>query len=215
MTAAVPAVLQRPAAWSPPSPLPQRRETQRLVLRWFVPQDAASMVEALDEGRDSFLPWLPWVTVDNRSLAEATYNIERFRRAREKTDGPPDDFVVAITDRATGRVLGGTGLHRIQHPLHEAEIGYWIRPSARGQGICTEAVGHLIDWAFQSPAEGGWGLRRLHIACAAPNVASRRVPEKLGLRQEAARVAARWEDGLGWVDSLGWGVTIDEWRRRG
>lgn len=202
---------ERPAPWRPPNPLPVERQTPRLVLRYFVPDDAASMVEALNEDRSSFLPWLPWVAVDNRTTAEAIFNVERFRRSRERSDAVPDDFVLAIADRATGAILGGTGFHRIQFAWHEAEVGYWVRPSARGRGVCTEAVKHAIDWAFESPERGGWGFRRVHIACASHNIGSRRVPEKLGLPLEARRIGQRWEDGFGWTDTLGFGITADAW----
>ncbi|MDZ4829577.1 MAG: GNAT family protein [Phycisphaerae bacterium] len=198
----------KPLPWSAPSPLPIRRETPRLLLRYFEPTDAESLVAALDEDRASFMPWLPWVPIDNRTIVEAHFNIERFRR--ERIDGPKDNFVIGIIDRATGHVVGGTGLHRMNLATHEAEIGYWTRPSRRGQGLCTEATEHLIDWAFAPQAAGGWGLRRLQIYCAARNHASRRVPEKLNLRRESDRRADRWLDGIGWSDTLGWGVTADE-----
>ena len=204
----------RPEPWQPPSPLPCRRETPRLVLRWLEPGDAPALVAALDEDRSSFEPWLPWVKLDNRNEAEAVFNAEKFRRERERTDPPADNFVMTIADRSSGEVVGGTGFHRLVSPWHEAEIGYWVRPSRRGQGVCTEAVAHLIDWAFEPPSAGGWGFRRIHIQCAALNVASRRVPEKLGVPLESNRLLQRWEDGLGWCDALGFGVTAEAWAAR-
>jgi RimJ/RimL family protein N-acetyltransferase len=80
--------------------------------------------------------------------------------------------------------------------------------------MCTEAVAGLISWAFTDQREGGWGLRRIEIFCARRNLASQRVPQKLGLRQEVHRRQAGWIEGLGWEDQLGWGVVRDEWRPR-
>lgn len=169
------------------------------------------MLEALNVDRESYLPWLPWVRVDNRTEEECAAAIERMRQRRERTDPAPDDFTLGIFDRSTGGVVGGTGLHRILHNWHEAEIGYWIRPDLRRRGLCAEAVGGLIDWAFRPLGEGGWGLRRLHIRCAGSNDSSIRVPQSLGLRQEGRLVQERWTEGIGWDDTLVWGVCAGEW----
>jgi RimJ/RimL family protein N-acetyltransferase len=183
--------------------------TPRLLLRFWEPDHAPAMLEGLNVDRSSFAPWLPWVAVDNRTLVECIFQIERLRREREA--GGDTNFVLAMIDRATGKAVGGTGLHRVERESHQAEIGYWVRPDRRGQGLCTEAVGHLISWAFAAPEAGGWGLRRIEIACAAANAASQRVPRKLGMRQEVTRRAARFVPGIGWDDTLGWGVVREEW----
>jgi RimJ/RimL family protein N-acetyltransferase len=206
-----------PAPWTPPSPLPAKVETERLVIRFWQPEDAPLMLEALDVDRASFLPWLPVFETDNRTLAECTFQIERFRRAREQTLPTPDDFVLGVFDRMTGVALGGTGLHRINLRSHSAEIGYWIRPDCRGKGLCTESVTGLISWAFAAQSMGGWGLRRIDIYCAASNAPSQRIPRKLELREEVNQPGHRWIDGIGWDGTLGWGVLHDEWdveRRR-
>lgn len=175
------------------------------------------MLEALDIDRSAYWPWLPWTRADNQNLAQCIYVIERMRRDRERINPPADDFTLGIFDRATGAVLGGTGLHRIHHPSHQAEIGYWMRPDRRRQGLTTEAVAGLISWAFTPTTRGGWGLRRIEILCAAANAASQAVPMKLGLRREIHLRAHRWVEGIGWNDTLGWGVLAEEWdaeRRR-
>lgn len=195
-------------------PLPDGYETDRLLLRAWRHEDAPGMLAAIDVDRASLLPWLPWPNVDNRTLYECIFQIERFRREGARTTPPADNFVIAIIDRATGEVLGGTGLHRVAHDLHQAEIGYWLRADRRRQGVCTEAVAGLLTWAFTPQDRGGWGLRRIEIFCAAANTASRRVPEKLGLRQEVHKRADRWVPGLGWSDTLGWGVLAEEWASR-
>ena len=199
-----------PAPWRAPQPLPSRLETDRLVIRWWVAEDAAKQLEALNTGppdRAAFLPWLPWAKVDNLTEAQCIYHIERFRRARSQPDAL--DFVIGMFDRLTGDVVGGTGYHRINAATHEGEIGYWVRADRQGQGLCSEAVRALLDWGFDA-----WRFRRIVIHCAAVNVASRRVPEKLGLKLEAQLRRDHWHEGLGWTDSLIFGVLADEWPRR-
>jgi RimJ/RimL family protein N-acetyltransferase len=203
--------MKKPPPWIAPDPLPARLETARLVLRFWRHEDAPAMLEAIDVDRALLTRWMPWPGVDNRNLAECTYNIERFRRRSERQDGPPADYAIGIFDRTTGRVVGGTGFHRIDFENGQAEVGYWIRPDRHRQGLCTEAVAALLGWGFGPQPQGGWGFRRIVIECAEPNVASQGVPEKLGLRRELHARRHRWVDELGWVDTLGWGVDAEEW----
>ncbi len=195
--------------WTPPSPLPEQWRTPRLVLRWWQQSDAPALFEAISADRATFLPWLPWVNAEHQALHETVFSIEKMKR--ERAAPGTTDFTVAIIDGATGAVVGGTGLHRIQAAHHEAEVGYWVRAPLRGRGLCTEATAGMLSWAFTPQSSGGWGFHRVHIRCAGSNGASARVPEKLGLRKEACLVKERWVKDAGWEDTLVWGVLADEW----
>jgi len=183
-----------------------------VLLRYWQPADAAAMFEALSIDRSSFLPWLPFVENDNRTVEECGAAIERFRGERERIDPPAVDFVIAIFDAPSGEVVGSTGVTRIVRAAHEGEIGYWIRADRRRQGLCQEAVAALVTWAFRTPADGGWGLRRIHIRCAGRNVPSATVPRRLGFVHEATLRKDRWVNGIGWDDTLVFGMLRDEWR---
>ncbi len=200
-----------PPAWTPPRPLPAALRTDRLILRFLEPADAPSLLEAIDINRDSLHPWLPWARTENRSLAECIYTIEHFRRERERPT--PVTFLIGIVDGRDGSVVGGTSFHRVRAEVGEAEIGYWIRADRRGRGLCTEAAAALISWGFTAQL-AGWGFRRITMFCAEPNTASKRVAQKLGLRRELHARGDRWVDGIGFCDSLGWGVLADEWETR-
>ncbi|MEX2217902.1 MAG: GNAT family protein [Phycisphaerales bacterium] len=198
-----------PAPWTPPTPLPGPVHSPRVTLRFWEAADAPSMLAAIEASRSTLLPWMPWALADNRTVEECIYNIERFRRAREAP--ACDSYVLGIFDRRTNEAIGGTGLHRINHSAQQAEIGYWVRADRRRRGLCTEAVAHLLSAALAPQAAGGWGFRRIEILCGGGNTPSARVPGKLGLRQEYSLKEARWVDGLGWQDTLGWGVLAGEW----
>lgn len=205
-------VSELPSPWCAPMPLPIACRTERLRLRFWQPADAPAMFHALSIDRASFLPWLPFIKSDNRTVEECEASIVRFQERRTQVAPPPSDFVIGIFDVASGEAVGSTGLHRIVHAWHEAEIGYWIRADRRRQGLCKEAVAALVTWAFRAPTDGGWGLRRIHIRCAAANVSSSRVPVKLGFVHEATLRRERWIDGIGWDDTLVYGMLRDEWR---
>src|SRR6185503_2172649 len=106
-------VSPKPPPWRPPSPLPQHFQTERLVLRYFMPEDAESLLAALGVDRASLVPWMPWALTDNRTPPETYFTIERARRDRERTDPPADNFLIGMFDRATNDVIGGPGFHRM------------------------------------------------------------------------------------------------------
>ena len=193
-----------PQLWRRPEPLPGSVLTARLEVRWYESTDAEALHWAVHPQREAYLPWLPWAAVEHATVEEAEAVIERFDQGRAKLMAP--DFVMGIFERATSDLVGGTGLHRIVPEVSEVEIGYWIRPERRGQGLCTEAVAGLISAAF-----GAWGFRRVRIHCAGANEASKRVPTKLGIPLEGREREARWVDGVGYDDHLTYGVLASEW----
>lgn len=96
----------------------------------------------------------------------------------------------AIVDR-DGTYAGSIGLRVTVSPFRVAEIGYGLRPGARGRGLTTRAVGLVADWAFTRA-----GVARLELGAAVDNVASRRVAERAGFRAEGvARLRLPTADG--------------------
>lgn len=105
------------------------------------------------------------------------------RKQRFRDEGSSLDWCIA--DRATDRPLGSVGLfHRGDGPIDfDAEIGYWVFPSARGHGYVSEALPHVIEHAFRPRAEGGLGVTRVHAGADADNDASVAIMRRAGLRE--------------------------------
>lgn len=83
--------------------------------------------------------------------------------------------LTAIVARGDGRFLGRTGF-KYWPQFDETELGWVLRPEARGQGFATEAAGAVLRW----------GLERFEppyfTAMIRPdNVASIAVAERLGM----------------------------------
>ena len=83
-------------------------------------------------------------------------------------------------------VVGGAQL--------SGSVGYWVAQSHTGRGVATRAVAAVLDHAL-----GRQGLHRVEINIRPENVASLRVVEHLGLREEGLRlryihVAGAWRD---------------------
>lgn len=85
------------------------------------------------------------------------------------------------------RLVGGGGFKGPPNADGEVEIGYSMLVSFREQGLATEAVEALIDWAYQS------GRVTRVIAETLPHlIASQRVLEKTGF----VEAGTREEDGV-------------------
>jgi RimJ/RimL family protein N-acetyltransferase len=122
-----------------------------------------------------------------RELAQAGW--DRGRRA---------EFLVA--DAASGTRLGRVGLDLRPNDPGSAEIGYWMDPRSRNQGVATTAVRALCRWIFTAQ-----DLALIEWRCEVGNLASRRVAEKAGFLIEATlrrRLIHRGQRVDAWVGSL-------------
>jgi RimJ/RimL family protein N-acetyltransferase len=200
------AELSDPDRWTPPKTLPVV-EVDYLVIRAYRKGDGPKLFAAVDDQRDKLLPWMSWCRTDHLSEDDSIHYVERFRRETEKPDCL--NFPLGIFDRRDGSVVGGTGFHRLHPEYRDAEIGYWIRGSHQGLGLCTRAIGALMSAGFRAQDAGGWGFRRITIFMSATNTASRRVCEKLGLRLEMRMKAERYQ--VGYKDTFGFAALADEW----
>jgi RimJ/RimL family protein N-acetyltransferase len=97
---------------------------------------------------------------------------------------------MTIRDRESGAFLGRTGLKRWPQ-FEETEVGWALRPEARGRGIATEGAAATLGWAAER-----FHLPYITAMIQSTNTASIAVSERLGL--EPMR-----EDEL-----LGVGVTV-------
>lgn len=82
---------------------------------------------------------------------------------------------IAITDRATGRLLGRTGLEYFPD-FSETELGWTLRRDAWGQGYATEAATACRDWAFRD-----FEIPYLTSLIEVGNDRSNRVADRLGM----------------------------------
>lgn len=104
-----------------------------------------------------------------------------------------------------GKFAGQVSIFRIERgPLQSAEIACWVDERMAGRGIAPTATAMVIDYCFQ--------VMRLHRieACVQPeNLASRRVVEKLGFRDEGARVKYIHINDA-WRDHICYAITVEE-----
>ena len=156
-------------------PLPSSVEGPRIRLRPFRRGDGPDLFAAVDEGRAHLSKWLPWVD-RHKSVIDS----EVYVRKAQAWWILREDLPLAIEDKTSNRILGGTGLHRFDWAIRSFEIGYWVKKSAAGQGYVTEAVRILTALAFER-----LDAQRVEIRCDPANERSASVPRRLGFTSEA------------------------------
>ena len=142
----------------------------------LVPADyqyAADLFEAVHESRDDLEPWLAW--------AKSTYSMDDVNHWLGHI--APQGYEFFVLD-AAGRYVGSVGLNALRPANRIANLGYWIRSSAKGRGLATAAVTALVAWARSNTY-----FNRLEVVVAVGNTASRRVAEKAGAHYEGVAKA--------------------------
>jgi len=136
--------------------------------------EAPAMTEAVHESIIEIMPWMGWCH-PNFLEEEARAWISTLPAAWEA--GRQHAF--AITDCQDGTFLGGTGLNHINATHRLANLGYWVRTSATGRGIATQAAKLTAQFGVAH-----LNLIRAEIVVAVGNDASLRVAEKCGAPRE-------------------------------
>lgn len=146
-----------------------RIETERLVLRRPVPDDAHAIFDryASDPEVTRYLAWPRHISVEDAEVFLGYSNSEW----RQWGCGP-----YLVHSREDGRLLGSTGL--AFESRYVASTGYVLARDAWGRGYATELLRTMIDVAR------GMGLRRVYAICHVDHLASARVMEKGGLTRE-------------------------------
>ncbi len=142
-------------------------------IRLYQDSDAPLLFEAATESVVQIFPWLPWCH-PGYTLEESEQWVRHCAAARR--EGTEYNFAVLDPQ---GRFLGGCGLNQLRLDHGVANLGYWIRSSAHGRGIASQAVRLLASFAFRETP-----LRRLEIVAAVENIASQRVAERAGAVRE-------------------------------
>jgi RimJ/RimL family protein N-acetyltransferase len=143
--------------------------TERLILRPFVPEDAAPIFALSQE--QSLRRGIPdQVYADLQEASEAlALLMSQYQRAPLPTQAP---LVFAVVKRASEQVIGHVGLSPYRGVV---EVGYAIGEAWQGRGLATEAV---RAWSRRGltvlSLDAIWGVT------ARDNRASSRVLEKAG-----------------------------------
>ncbi|MEV7685745.1 GNAT family protein [Streptomyces bungoensis] len=117
----------------------------------------------------------------------------------------PDRLDLAVTDPATGEVLGEVVLHDHDPAAGSCTFRTLIGPRGRGRGVGTEATRLIVAHGF-----GELGLHRIELSAYAHNHRALRVYEKAGFVVEGVRREVRRRDGA-WTDEVIMAILDREW----
>jgi ribosomal-protein-alanine N-acetyltransferase len=90
-------------------------------------------------------------------------------------------IVLTATD-GSRQIIGSCGFHAPPGPDGRVEVGYRVEPSYRRQGVASEVVRALFDWAHSQ------GVDRFRASVSPGNVASLAVVGRLGFRQTGVQM---------------------------
>ncbi|MFG6468759.1 GNAT family N-acetyltransferase [Roseateles sp. BYS87W] len=158
--------------------IPERLDGERTLLMAPRAGLGAEMAVVVTQSLAHLRPWMPWAQ-DAPSAESAELVVRRMQADFIARTDLCWQIYARRADGSPGRLLGGTGLHRIDWTLRKFEIGYWVRPDAAGQGHVSEAVRLLSVLAF-----GLLEARRVEIRCDARNLKSCAVAERCGFELE-------------------------------
>ena len=143
------------------------------MLRPVEQDDSQAIFEgyATDPVVSLYLTWCP-----HGGLSDTRAYIARCMEA-------PSSRTYAIIEREGSRLIGVFDLRRPNK--HCVGFGYALAHQWWGQGLTTETLSTVADWALQQPS-----VWRIGDVCDVENLASARVMEKAGFEREG--ILLRW-----------------------
>jgi ribosomal-protein-alanine N-acetyltransferase len=171
-------------------------------------RDSASWVEVRTRNEDWLVRWeatppgfdnprISWS--DRQSVGIYTAMLRSLRR--QARDGTAMPFAITYEGRFAGQLTVG---NVVRGAFNSAYVGYWVDQAVAGRGVMPTALSLVVDHCF-----GPGRLHRIEANIRPENVASRRVVEKLGFREEGLHRRYLAIDGA-YRDHIGYAVTHED-----
>ncbi len=155
--------------------LPDRFETETFVMRPYRPGDGAAFFAGVDEDRADLGQWVGWVA-NYPTIDDAEAYVRNMAGRWVTREG----LIMGIFSKDEKTLYGGTGFHGFDWKVPSLEIGWFLRKSARGQGIGAAAVKLCCKLAFEQI-----GANRVWGTVDVLNDRSWRLFERVGFTREA------------------------------
>lgn len=179
-------------------------ETRRMLLRPFRPDDTDLIRSLYCDGE--ILRYAPFDVMTDAQVEE---HLAKVIGDWEKT--PLRSLEYAMVRKRDGASLGRSHI-LIDPETDTGMIGWFLRKEYWGNRYALEAGEALIRYCFD-----GLGLHRVNALLHPENLASRKVLERCGLRQEAwFRQKCRYtkQGVVFWEDELEYALLASEWREK-
>jgi [ribosomal protein S5]-alanine N-acetyltransferase len=188
-------------------PTPIRIYGRRVTLRPLIPSDFAEWSEVRRRNEAWLTPWEPRrpPAVLDPSLNREAFSARCAARDRDAAAGVAFGFGVFVDHRLSGEVNVN---HVVRGAMQSGVIGYWVDEARAGRGLIAESVVVVCAFAFEQ-----LDLHRIEICIVPRNRNSRRVMEKLAIREEGVALRFLEINGV-WEDHVRYGITVEEWVQR-
>ncbi len=180
---------------------------RRVMMRPLVAPDFADWSEVRVRNEKWLVPWEPSRLASQGDPARdrGLFANRCTSRDRDRQLGLAYAFGLFVDNAIAGEVNLNNLIRGAQQT---GTIGYWIDQARAGQGYVAEGVAVLIRFAFEELR-----LHRLEICIIPRNDNSRRVMDKLRLRDEGVAQKFLEINGV-WEDHCRYAITDEEWRER-
>lgn len=161
-------------------------ETERLILRKFLPSDAADMFKNYcnSENVCRFMPWSPHENIEaTKEYLQTVLN--------SYNDKESNRLDLAIVLKEIGQVVGSISISRVNLVDNNCDLGFCIGENFWGKGITSEAGKALIKFVFENTP-----IERIQARHIKENIGSGKVMEKIGMDYEGTfRHSVKFKDG--------------------
>lgn len=163
----------------------------------------------------------PWNISDLDNLVKyannwniAKYMTDQFPYPYSEKDGKAfiamatkDDPIHIFAIDVGGQAVGGIGIHP-QGDIHRknAELGYWLAEPFWGQGIISNAIKTIVDFAFET-----YAINRVFARPYGTNIASQKVLEKNNFLLEGKFKQVLIKDNV-LLDELVYAIRRENWK---
>lgn len=178
--------------------------TKRLRIREYDKKDTAKLIENinnLEVSKNLLKVPYPYTQKDaDWWMNHCKENIGR---------KPRENYDFAIELNSEKKVIGGIALNDVEEYQGTAEIGFWLGQNYWRQGIMTEAINAMLDFAFNK-----LNLRRIDWCAFIDNKASNALAKKMKFRHEGMRKKFYKSKSEGKIhDSNIYGLLKEDWNK--
>ena len=174
---------------------------KRIILRPLKFSDAKDIYSNIKDKRIAEntirTPW-PY------KLEDAQKFIRKMQRAWKKGKS----FAFGIESRDKKEVIGCIILYDVDFKNKNTEISYWLGPKYRNQGIMTEGVKLVLNFAFRKLK-----LHRVWAKVFSDNPVSQEVLKRVGFKKEGYHRESTWHFGR-WRNDVPYALLVEEFFKK-
>ena len=182
-----------------------RLETKRLILRDLEDKDVKELLLLVNDlDVSQYLAIVP----HPYSLKDAKWFVNHCKEESKKK--PRESYELGIELKDKEKIIGIVSITKVDLWDKKATLGYWLGKQYWKNGIMTEAVRKLIEFAFDELK-----LQRIDVNASTKNKASNSLIKKLGFKYEGMRKRNHRAKSTGkYHDANIYGLLKEDWKKK-